>query len=72
MKTPLVIVLVIVAGMLGFLTIYSQQSGEVMQAQVPTAAVEAQAPAVAGGNGPAAPAETAAPAAPAAPAPVGK
>ena len=33
MKTPLVIVLVIVAGMLGFLTIYSQQSGGVAQTQ---------------------------------------
>jgi len=31
MKTPLVIVLVIVAGMLGFLTIYSQQKAPVAQ-----------------------------------------
>jgi len=29
MKTPLIIVLVIVAGMLGFLTIYSQQQAPV-------------------------------------------
>jgi heme A synthase len=31
MKTPLVIVLVIVVGMLGFLTVYSQQQAPVAQ-----------------------------------------
>jgi len=61
MKTPLVIVLVIVAGMLGFLTIYSQQRGPVAQvtqvqgaeggntaAAVPSAAGNVAAPAAGG------------------------
>ena len=46
MKTPLVIVLVIVAGMLGFLTIYSQQKEPVAQVtQVQEAAGANAAPA---------------------------
>ena len=68
MKTPLVIVLVIVAGMLGFLTIYSQQhemsvasqeqgspggeSGAAAPAAAPAAPVT---PPAAGGYGAAAP-----------------
>jgi hypothetical protein len=44
MKTPLVIVLVIVAVMLGFLTIYSQQKGTVAQTTQEQGAV-ASAPA---------------------------
>ena len=56
MKTPLVIVLIIVAGMLGFLTIYSQQHemGASVQKQESAAAV-------AGGNVSAAPAATSVP-----------
>jgi hypothetical protein len=56
MKTPLVIVLVIVAGMLGFLTIYSQQSGGVAQTQGSPVVNEGTAAAVAGGHVAAAPA----------------
>ena len=46
MKTPLVIVLVIVAVMLGFLTVYSQQKGDIAQVTQGQAAAgnEAQAP----------------------------
>jgi hypothetical protein len=51
MKTPLIIVLVIVAGMLGFLTIYSQQRGSVAQVtQVQGAADSQTAPAPAAGE----------------------
>ena len=56
MKTPLIIVLVIVAAMLGFLTIYSQQSGGVDQTS--SAVNEGSAAAVAGGNVSAVPAAT--------------
>ena len=45
MKTPLVIVLVIVAGMLGFLTIYSQQRPVAQVTQVQGAAATDAAPA---------------------------
>ena len=48
MKTPLVIVLVIVAGMLGLLTIYSQQQvpvAQVTQVQGATGADAASTPA---------------------------
>ena len=50
MKTPLIIVLVIVAGMLGFLTIYSQQRPAAQVTQVQGAA-GAQAVPAAGGDG---------------------
>ena len=52
MKTPLIIVLVIVAGMLGFLTIYSQQQAPVAQVtQIQGAAADGQAaPAPAAGE----------------------
>ena len=50
MKTPLIIVLVIVAVMLGFLTVYSQQSGGVDQTKGSSAVNEGSAAAVAGGN----------------------
>ena len=58
MKTPLIIVLVIVAVMLGFLTVYSQQSGGVDQTQGSSAVNEGSAAAVAGGNVSAVPAAT--------------
>ena len=55
MKTPLVIVLVIVAGMLGFLTIYSQQPGETAQTtQGAAGGYGAPAPAAGGYGTPAA------------------
>ena len=43
MKTPLIIVLVIVAGMLGFLTIYSQQKESVAQVTQVQGAADGQA-----------------------------
>ena len=48
MKTPLVIVLVIVAAMLGFLTVYSQQKGDVAQVTQGQAADGNAAPAPGG------------------------
>ena len=48
MKTPLVIVLVIVAAMLGFLTIYSQQQAPVAQVTQGQAAGGDTAPAPGG------------------------
>jgi hypothetical protein len=48
MKTPLVIVLVIVAAMLGFLTVYSQQKGDVAQVTQGQAAGGDAAPAPGG------------------------
>ena len=49
MKTPLIIVLAIVAGMLGFLTIYSQQRPVAQVTQVQGAAGADAAPAPAPG-----------------------
>lgn len=56
MKTPLVIVLIIVAGMLGFLTIYSQQHEMVAagQGQGAVGGYGAAAPAAGGQAAPAA------------------